>query len=96
MGAIEQYPHCDAAVLHAKGECDYCDLHPEWQELRETWGINFTGKNDPAKQPCPSERNRPAHVVHRWHGNRPTNVPVDLEPPEVPTALERVLRDDEV
>ncbi len=35
--------HCDARVLHAPGECQYCDLHPEWQELRKAWGIAFTG-----------------------------------------------------
>jgi len=95
MGAIEQYPHCDPNILHEPGSCEYCDRHPEWQELRVTWGINFTGKNDSTKQPCPSERLRPAHVAHRWHGNRPTRVPVELEPPDPPTALERVLSDED-
>lgn len=88
--AIEQFPHCDSNVLHSPGECEYCDRHPDWQELREVWGINFTGKNEPDKSPCPSERFRPAHVVHRWHGNRPTNVTVALEPPEGPSARERI------
>ncbi|MEU7174649.1 MULTISPECIES: hypothetical protein [Micromonospora] len=36
-------PHCDQAVLHAPGECTYCDAHPDWQELRQLWGIAFTG-----------------------------------------------------
>lgn len=40
---IRQFPHCDARILHAPGECEYCDLHPEWQELRKMWGIAFTG-----------------------------------------------------
>ena len=40
---IRQFPHCDARILHAPGECEYCDLHPEWQELRKVWGIAFTG-----------------------------------------------------
>lgn len=38
-----RFPHCDQRVLHRPGECRYCDLHPEWQELRERWGIAFTG-----------------------------------------------------
>lgn len=38
-----QFPHCDARVLHAPGECEYCDRHADWQELRQAWGIAFTG-----------------------------------------------------
>ncbi len=41
--AIGQFPHCDSRILH-KGDCQYCDAHPEWQELREAWGIAFTGQ----------------------------------------------------
>jgi hypothetical protein len=40
---IAQFPHCDSRILHAPSECEYCDRHPEWQELREAWGIAFTG-----------------------------------------------------
>jgi len=43
MAEIGQFPHCDQRVLHALGECEYCDRHPEWQALREAWGIAFTG-----------------------------------------------------
>jgi hypothetical protein len=39
-----QFPHCDGRILHAPGVCTYCDMHPEWQELRLAWGINFTGE----------------------------------------------------
>jgi hypothetical protein len=39
-----QFPHCDSRVLHAKNECRYCDARPEWQALREAWGIAFTGQ----------------------------------------------------
>lgn len=39
-----QFPHCDQRVLHAPGLCRYCDRHPEWQKLREKWGIAFTGQ----------------------------------------------------
>jgi hypothetical protein len=41
--SIKQFPHCDQRVLHEPGECEYCDKHPAWQELREAWGIAFTG-----------------------------------------------------
>lgn len=41
---IAQFPHCDSRVLHGPGECRYCDSHPEWQELRQAWGIAFTGQ----------------------------------------------------
>lgn len=37
-----QFPHCDSAVLHAPGHCEYCDDHPEWQTLRVAWRIPFT------------------------------------------------------
>lgn len=71
-----QFPHCDAAVLHAPSECTYCDGHPEWQTLREVWGINFTGHYDTAKLPCPAEQKRGLGRVGRngqWAGNAPTN-----------------------
>lgn len=37
------FPHCDQRILHAPGECEYCNDHPDWQALREAWGIAFTG-----------------------------------------------------
>lgn len=40
-----EFPHCDQRVLHPRGACRYCDMHPEWQELREKWGIAFTGQS---------------------------------------------------
>jgi hypothetical protein len=43
MTDIGQFPHCDQRVLHAPGECEYCDQRPDWQALREAWGIAFTG-----------------------------------------------------
>lgn len=81
MSHIKQFPHCDQTILHKKGDCKYCDAHPEWQELRIAWGINFTGEKDETKLPCPSEIRRPAYVAHRWPGNRPTEVKVPLQPP---------------
>lgn len=37
------FPHCDQRILHAPSECQWCDEYPEWQKLREAWGIAFTG-----------------------------------------------------
>lgn len=64
-------PHCDGKVLHAPGECWACDLYPVWQRARETWGINFTGKNEVGKLPCPSETQRELEDINAWPGNRP-------------------------
>lgn len=64
------YPHCDQNILHAPKECAYCDERPDWQELRMTWGINFTGHDDQGKLPCPSLRHRSLEIIERWHGNR--------------------------
>jgi hypothetical protein len=69
---IKQFPHCDARVLHAKGECEYCDRHPDWQELREVWKINFTGQKDPSKALCPAEKARGLDSINKWGGNRPS------------------------
>jgi hypothetical protein len=63
-------PHCDSSVLHAPGECVYCDKHPQLQQCREAYGINFTGKYDPNKFLCPSEARRPLDIIERWSGNR--------------------------
>ena len=85
MNLITQFPHCDQKVLHAPGECEYCDAHPEWQELREAWGIAYTGhsyeiidekdwEGNPTQRilvPCPSELERPLEVINKWHGNVP-------------------------
>ena len=65
------YPHCDQSILHAPGVCEYCDMHPAWQELRSGWGINFTGEADPAKAPCPSTFFRPSAYRDLWPGNTP-------------------------
>lgn len=40
----DTFPHCDSRILHApEDDCEYCNRHPEWQRLREAWGIAFTG-----------------------------------------------------
>lgn len=64
------FPHCDDLVLHAPGDCKYCDLYPEDQRERTNNGINFTGKSDPSMEPCPSTLRRPLEVIERWPGNR--------------------------
>lgn len=69
MEHIQQFPHCDQRVLHAPGECRYCDMHPEWQALRMAWGISFTGYEPDGKElPCPATHAR-GDGVNRWHGN---------------------------
>jgi hypothetical protein len=51
-----------------------------WQDLRELWGIAFTGKEPTAGQlPCPSDAQRGRGGAHAWGGNRPTEV--DPGPP---------------
>ncbi len=71
------YPHCDPRVLHAPGLCEFCDMHPEWQELRKTWGVAFTGdRSNPKAELCPAEKARPLETIEAWPGNRRTD-PVD-------------------
>lgn len=76
--------HCDPAVLHAPGECSYCDLYPEAQLFREMWGINYTGWNELNKLPCPAEARRDVNVINKWVGNTP-EVPEDFR---IPTKAE--------
>lgn len=71
---IQQFPHCDQRILHAPGECEYCDEHPDWQALRLAWSIAFTGwtpdetKNKQKELPCPADYNRGDN--HKlWPGN---------------------------
>lgn len=63
-------PHCDSDVLHAPGECVYCDDYPDMQMERAKTGVNFTGHGlDPATA------KRSLSVINRWHGN----IPMTLE-----------------
>lgn len=41
---IEPMPHADPLVLHAHGECNLCDKHPDWQAERVGKMVCFTGK----------------------------------------------------
>lgn len=68
---MRQLPHCDAAILHAPGECEYCDHSPDWQEYRMMARINFTGHNDADKAPCPSVWFRAPEIRDLWYGNVP-------------------------
>lgn len=67
---LPQLPHCDGAILHAPGACDFCDRHPDWQELRKVWRINFTGRSEANKAPCPSTYTRTDEQRDAWPGNR--------------------------
>lgn len=87
-----QFPHCDSRILHAPGECDYCDRHPEWQKLREAWEIAFTGHQPVGQQlPCPADYNRPPGSEgdhRRWAGNKPTSATGDPNwPAETPSSV---------
>mgnify|MGYP000980232050 FL=1 len=71
LDTIRQFPHCDPLVLHAPGDCEFCDRHPEWQQLRQMWKINFTGQYEPDRQPCPAEDKRDLVTIEQWGGNIP-------------------------
>lgn len=66
---IPQFPHCDQRILHAPGECQFCDKHPDWQALRVAWGIAFTGWLPDGKElPCPADYAR-GNTHTLWSGN---------------------------
>src|SRR5271165_4500662 len=63
------YPHCDARILHAPGECQYCDMKPDWQILRQRWSIAFTGYTPEGTElPCPADYAR-GDTHKNWNGN---------------------------
>ncbi len=69
---LRSFPHCDQRILHAPHECGVCDLHPQWQALRQAWGIAFTGYTPDGKElPDPATHAR-GEVVNAWPGNRVT------------------------
>lgn len=66
---VQQFPHCDQRILHAPGECKYCDEHSDWQVLRARWGIAFTGYEPEGKElPCPADYAR-GNSHKNWYGN---------------------------
>lgn len=67
---MKTYPHCDARVLHAPGECFYCDHYAaEDQSERESIGIAFTGHAPKRGQsPCPADAAR-GEGHKGWSGN---------------------------
>jgi hypothetical protein len=66
---IPQFPHCDPRILHAPNECEFCDMHKEWQYLRQMWSIAFTGYTpEEMELPCPADHARGDN--HKlWGGN---------------------------
>lgn len=65
------FPHCDQRILHAPGECHYCDKRPGWQELRIAWGIAFTGYIPEGKElPDPATHARGFENLNAWDGNK--------------------------
>src|ERR1700675_694303 len=68
---IKQFPHCDARILHAPGECEFCDEHKDWQFLRQVWGIAFTGWTPDEKElPDPATHARGYANANAWSGNK--------------------------
>ena len=78
------YPHCDPRVLHGPGECEYCDLHSDWQAERAENKVLFT--DDPRNAvlinaflasgrlvgefiPCPGMLAR-GDAIKIWGGNQ--------------------------
>lgn len=67
---LGQFPHCDPRVLHAPGQCEFCDKHPKWQAMRLVCGIAYTGYvPDGTELPDPATHAR-GDSLKRWHGNR--------------------------
>lgn len=67
---MRTYPHCDSRVLHAPGECEYCDRYAaDLQAQRIDQRINFTGYTDPDLLPDPATQARPMETINRWGGN---------------------------
>lgn len=69
-----QFPHCDARILHDPEDgCKYCNMYPEWQELRRGWCVAFTGHlPDPNSDTvmCPADYARERSAYEAWKGNR--------------------------
>jgi hypothetical protein len=97
MKHIQQFPHCDPRILHdPKDNCQFCNEHEDWQELRKYWGIAFTGHSYDKDGkltmdeygnftlPCPAEFTRGMESINGWHGNVAFT-------PEVKEASEREL-----
>lgn len=65
-------PHCDQRVLHAPGECESCDLFPNWQQARIVQGVAFTGREPVDGEVFdPASLFRTAEQINAWPGNRP-------------------------
>ncbi len=67
---VKQFPHCDQRVLHRPGECEFCDMHPDWQSERTRKDVNFTGSTIDT-HPCPADEARGLAGAHVWGGNTP-------------------------
>lgn len=76
MNEKAPFPHCDSNVLHAPGQCVYCDEYPAMQEERRLDGVNFTGQTNPDLKPCPAVSARSLDTIEKWSGN------VAKKPPE--------------
>jgi len=64
------FPHCDGLILHAPGECGYCDEYPRAQADRLRNHVSFTGASRFGWRICPSEERRHLEKIEKWPGNR--------------------------
>jgi hypothetical protein len=90
----KQFPHCDSRILHAPGECQYCDHLPIWQALRQAWGIAFTNYQPEGNElPCPAMLAR-GDSVNKWHGNIAQPKKEETRPSEVDAEFSSKVRLD--
>ena len=83
------FPHCNAEVLHAPGECVFCDLYPTRQQMRAASGAAFAtleanGWGGNVAVPVAGQGSR------RWETSPTVSVPVAGQGNE-PTAVELAL-----
>jgi hypothetical protein len=73
--------HCDSRIVHAPGECEFCDMHPSMQAGRIAANVAFTGHEPtPGQIACPADEDRPPGSPsdhRRWGGNKPTSAKGD-------------------
>lgn len=86
------YPHCDTRVLHAPGECEYCDQCPDAQAQRIQCGVAFSGHEPEGDEiPCPADAavaNGERGDYNRWPGNTPEGYPPLVKVHDVPLGWE--------
>lgn len=65
-----RFPHCEARILHAPEDCEYCADAKALQAERAALDVSNTGRTN-RKWPCPADRARSQVHQNAWPGNRP-------------------------